>query len=311
MRKISSFLILIVILLLASSKLSYANPQQEVLGYSSGFNAFPTVTAGTGFFLPDNPFYFADKMFQGLKLMVALSPEAKITVQTQILGERMAELREMYARKNSEGVVKALWELEKEANNLAENVRAVSDNEKGKVLAKRVNDVLRDYRIILASVSSTSSDGLSLKLDSANHALLVSKLEVENFLTIADQEDAIASDLEMEVENAVLGASTKAEKTEKKIQNLEKRATKTEQIEKKKTEAKAKANVKKIEAKNVMEKRKQLEEKRKKLIEERKKKLVAAREALKKAREAALRFKEAQKAEKELKTEVEAEAETD
>ncbi len=311
MKKISSFLILIAILVLASSRVSYANPQQEVLGYSSGSNSFPTVTAGTGFLLPDNPFYFADKIFQGLKLVVALSPEAKTIVQTQILGERMAELREMYARKSSEGIVKALWELEKEASNLAESVRAVSDSNKGKELAKKANDVLRDYRVILAAAASTSSDGLALKLDSTNHSLLVSKLEVENFLTIADQEDAIASDLEMEVENAVLGASTKAEKTERKIQNLEKRATKAEQIEKKKLEAKAKANAKKIEAKKILEKRKQLEEKRKKLIEERKKKLEAAREALKKAREAALRFKEAQKAEKELKNETENEIEDD
>lgn len=311
MKKISSFLILIVILVLASSKVSYANPQQEVLGYSSGSNSFPTVTAGTGFLLPDNPFYFADKIFQGLKLTVALSPEAKTAVQTQILGERMAELREMYARKNSEGVVKALWELEKEANNLAQSVRAVSDTENGKVLAKKANDVLRDYRVILAAASSTSSDGLALKLESTSHSLLVSKLEVENFLTIADQEDAIASDLEMEVENAVLGASTKAEKTEKKIQKLEKRATKAEAIEKKKLEAKAKLEAKKAEAKKVLEKRKQLEEKRKQLIEERKKKLEAARETLKKAREAAQKFKEAQKAEKELKSQTENETENE
>ena len=311
MRKLSSFLVLIVILLLASSRASFATPQQEVLGYSSGENNFPVVTAGTGFLLPDSPLYFADKIFQGLKLAIALSPERKTTVQTQILGERMAELREMYARKNGEGIAKALWELEKEAKNLAASVKAVSNSNEAQLLAKKANDVLRDYRVILAAASTSSSDELSLKLDSASHSLLVSKVEIEDFLTIADQEDAIASDLEMEVENAVLGTSTKAEKTEKKIQNLEKRATKAEQIEKKKLEQKTKANAKKLEAKKVLEKRKQLEEKRKKLIEERKKKLEAAREALKKAREAALKFKEAQKAERELKNQTEDEVENE
>lgn len=310
MGKILSFSILIIIFLLVSSRVSFATPQQEVLGYSSGSNSFPAVTAGAGFLLPDSPLYFADKVFQNLKLAAAFTSESKVTVQTQILGERMAELREMYSRKNNEGIVKALWELEKEAKNLAASVKAVSNSDEAQLLAKKANDVLKDYRAILAAVSTSSSDELSLKLDSASHSLLVSKVEIEDFLTIADQEDAIASDLEMEVENAVLGTSTKAEKTEKKIQNLEKRATKAEQIEKEKLEQKVKANEEKPETKKVLEKRKQLEEKRKKLLGERKKKLEAAREALKKAREAALKFKEAQKAEKELKNETQDEDES-
>ena len=310
MGKISSFSIFIFIFLLASSRVSFATPQQEVLGYSSNSNAFPAVTAGAGFLLPDSPLYFADKIFQSLKLAIALTPEKKTTVQTQILGERMAELREMYARKNSEGIVKALWEIEKEGKNLAASVRtAASQSDEASVLAKKANDVLTDYRLVLAKASSASSDELSLKLDSTNYSLLVSKVEIEDFLSIADQEDAIASDLETEVENAVLGTSTKAEKLELKISNLEKRASRAAQLEQKKLEQKAKIKAKKQEAKQIIEKRKQLEEKRKKLMEERKKKLEAAREALKKVREAALRFKEAQKAESQLKKETENESE--
>ncbi len=306
MRKISSLLILIIVFLLLSSRVSFATPQQEVLGYSSGSNTFPAVTAGTGFLLPDSPLYFADKIFQSLKLAAAFTPEKKTTAQTQILGERMAELREMYARKNNEGIAKALWEVEKEAKNLAESVRtASSQSNEAFVLAKKANDVLSDYRVVLAVASSASSDELSLKLDSVSHSLLVSKVEIENYLTIADQEDAIASDLEMEVENAVLGVSVKAEKTEKKIEKLEKRALKAEQIEKKKLEKREKVEAKKQEVKKLLEKRKELELKRKKLLEERKKKLEAARETFKKAREAVLKFKEAQKAEKELKKETE------
>ena len=303
MGKISSFSIFIFIFLLASSRVSFATPQQEVLGYSSNSNAFPAVTAGAGFLLPDSPLYFADKIFQSLKLAIALTPEKKTTVQTQILGERMAELREMYARKNSEGIVKALWEIEKEGKNLAASVRtAASQSDEAFVLAKKANDVLTDYRLVLAKASSASSDELSLKLDSTNYSLLVSKVEIEDFLSIADQEDAIASDLETEVENAVLGTSTKAEKLELKISNLEKRASRAAQLEQKKLEQKAKIKAKKQEAKQIIEKRK-------KLMEERKKKLEAARETLKKVREAALRFKEAQKAESQLKKETENESE--
>lgn len=296
--------------MLASSRVSFATPQQEVLGYSSNSNAFPAVTAGAGLLLPDSPLYFADKIFQSLKLAIALDPERKTTIQTQILGERMAELREMYSRKNSEGIVQALWEIEKEAKNLAVSVRtAALQSDEASVLAKKANDVLRDYRIVLAAASSASSDELALKLDSTNYSLLVSKVEIEDLLSIADQEDAIASDLETEVENAVLGTSTKAEKLELKISNLEKRANRAAQLEQEKLEQKAKIKAKKQEAKQIIEKRKQLEEKRKKLIEERKKKLEAAREALKKVREAALKFKEAQKAESQLKQETENESE--
>lgn len=310
MRKISSLSIFIFIFLFASSRFVFASPQQEVLGYVSNSNSFPAVTAGTGFLLPDSPLYFVDKVFQSLKLAIALTPEKKTTVQTQILGERMAELREMYARKNNEGTAKALWEVEKEAKNLAESVRtAALQSDEAFVLAKKANDVLRDYRIVLAAASSTSSEEFSLKLDSTNYSLLVSKVEIEDFLTIADQEDAIASDLEMEVENAVLGVSTKAEKLQLKISNLEKRASRAAQLEQKKLEQKSKAEAKKQEAKQITEKRKALQEKRKKLIEERKKKLEAAREAFKKAREAALRFKEAQKAEKDLRRETDDEVE--
>ncbi len=224
----------------------------------------------------------------------------------------MAELREMYARKNSEGIVKALWEIEKEGKNLAESVRiASSQSNEAFVLAKKANDVLTDYRLVLTKASSANSDDLSLKLDSTNYSLLVSKVEIENYLTVADQEDAIASDLEMEVENAVLGLSTKAEKTEKKIDNLEKRASKAAELQAKKDATKEFLNTKKAENKKLLEQKKKLQEQRKKLLEERKKKLQAAREALKKAKEAARHFKDAKKAEQELKkTNPEVETET-
>ncbi|MBI3984996.1 MAG: hypothetical protein HY344_03600 [Candidatus Levybacteria bacterium] len=296
MRKSISFSVLIIIFaVLANSRSVFANPIEEVLGYSSNNDTFPQITAGTGYLLPDSPFYFVDKAFQRLKLSLAFFLDEKAIVQTQILGERMAELKVMYEAKNTEGINTALLEIEREAKNLAQNLKkAAMDGNDVSIVAKQANDALKDYRLVLATVAKASDDQLSFKLESASYVLLLSKLDIENYLNTADQEEAIASDLEIEVENAVLGTSTKAQKAEQKIQKLEKRAQKAAQLEQKKLDAK------KLQAKQLAQ-RKLIEEKRKKLSDERKKKLEAAKEALKKVREAALRFKEAQNAEKQLK----------
>ncbi|MBI2026166.1 MAG: hypothetical protein HYT06_02180 [Candidatus Levybacteria bacterium] len=307
MRKILILSGFIFLLFLGFSRSVFATPAQEVLGYSSTSNVFPVITAGTGFLLPDNPLYLLDKIFQNVKLAVAFDGKVKLRVQTQILGERMAELREMYVRKNMQGINTVLFEVEKEAYNLSENIKAIALDTDVSFAAKSANDVLKDYRNILALVSSSADDQLSLRLDSTNYSLLVSKVKIEDYLNTADQEDAIASDLETEVENAVLGASTKAAKVEKKIVNLEKRTTKQEQLEKQKQAQKEKIEAKKQQAKEIVEKRKALAEKRKKLLEERKKKLEAAKQALQKIKEAAARFKEAKKAQTQLKTETETE----
>lgn len=300
-----AFIFLLVIL---SPKSIFASAREEVLGDSTNTNLFPPVAAGTGFLLPDSPFYFADKIYQNLKLAFAFTPENKAVMEGQILGERLAELRVMHARGNNDGINTALSEIEKEAKNAAQYVKESAAGGKDvTVLAKQINDFLRDYRTILSTASLNSNEELSLKLESTNQSLLVSKVNVEDFLTIADQEDAIASDLETEVENAVLSASTKAEKTEKKLDNLEKRASRAAELQAKKDTAKKLLETKKAENKKLLEEKKKLQEQKKKLLEVQKKKLEAAREALKKVKEAARSFREAKKAELELKSQNEQE----
>lgn len=302
MKKLYAVLIVFALFILVIPQHVLASPRQEVLGDSSNNELFPAVSAGTGFLLPDSPFYFLDKIFQGLKLTASINPQAKAKIEIQIIGERMAELRVMHAKGNRDGINVVLSEIEKEARNAAQYVKdAAAEGGDVTVLAKQINDYFRDYRTVLTTASQNSNEELSLKLDSTNQSLLVSKVNVEDFLNPADQDDAIQSDLEDEVERVVLGAEAKANATEKKIDNLEKRASKAAELQAKKDAIKEFLDTKKAENKNLLEQKKKLQEQRKKLLEERKKKLQAAREAFKKAKEAAKHFKDAKKAEQELK----------
>lgn len=261
---------------------------------------FPPVTSGAGIFLPDSPLYALDKLYQKGKLLFAFTPEKRAEVRNQILGERMAELRVMYAKADRRGINLALIELTEEARKAEADIKeaqALGKNVSG--LAKNVSDNLRTYRIILSSVSEGAVSDVSLSLESANESLLASKIIVEDFLNTSDYEEAVNNDLEDELSTNVLGVSTRADKIEAKIGKLQKKASEAAELERRKILTEQ-AKLKKLEQ-NKRQKRIELLEKRKKLIEERKKKLEAAREAAKKAREAAEKFRESKKSELELK----------
>lgn len=300
-----AFIFLLVIL---SPKSIFASARSEVLGDFTNTNLFPPVAAGTGFLLPDSPIYFVDKIFQNFKLALAFTPQNKAATEGQILGERLAELRVMHASGNKDGINTALLEIEKEAKNAAYDLKVASANgEDVSQIAKQVNDYLKDYRNIIAVAADNSSEELSLKLESTNLSLLSSKVDVDEFLNQADKDDAIQSDLESEVETAVLGQETRSLSTEKKLGSLEKRASKAAELQAKKDTVKKLLEVKKTENKKLLEEKKKLQDQKKKLLEERKKKMESAREALKKVREAAKSFREAKKAENELKSQNEQE----
>lgn len=266
---------------------------------------FPPVTSGAGFFLPDSPFYTLDKLYQKVKLAIALTPEKRAEVRNQILGERMAELRVMYAKADRRGINLALIELTEEARKAEADIKEAQALGKNvSVLAKNVSDNLREYRMILSSVSEGATSDVSLSLESANESLLASKITVEDFLNASDLEEAVNNDLEDELNTNVLGVSTRADKIEAKIERLQKKASEAAELERRKILAEQ-AKLKKLEQ-NKRQKRIELLERRKKLIEERKKKLEAAREAAKKAREAAEKFRESKRNELELRKNTEA-----
>lgn len=266
---------------------------------------FPSVTSGAGFFLPDSPLYALDKFYQKGKLLFAFTPEKRAEVRREILGERMAELRVMYAKADRRGMSLALIELTEEARKAEADIKEAQALGKNvSILAKNVSDNLREYRMILSSVSEVATSDVSLSLESANESLLASKIIVEDFLNTSDYEEAVNNDLEDELNTNVLGVSVRADKIESRIERLQKKASEAAELERRKI-ASAEAKLKNIEVKKKQQ-RLQLLERRKKLIEERKKKLEAAREAARKAREAAEKFRESKINELELKKNTEA-----
>lgn len=273
--------------------------------FAQNKNIFPAVPQGPGYILPDSPLYVFDKLSQEFKLVLAFTPERRATVRNQIVGERLAELRVMHARGNSEGVSIALYELSNEAKSIGDDLKEAQLSGKNvSRIAKSINDSLRANRDILSEASLNSNEELSLKLDSANESLLIAKVNVENYLNPVDLEDAVGSDLEDEIETAVLGVETKAEDADKKIEKLQKKTEKEVEKEARKNEAEDKIETKKLEnegtsgekkaaLKELIQKKKEAREKRKKMLEERKKKFQEAREALKKSKEASRKIKEA------------------
>lgn len=265
-------------------------------------NIFPAVPQGPGFILPDSPFYVVDNLFQEMKLVLALTPERRAVVRNQIIGERIAELRVMHARGSAKGVANALYELSSESKSLATDLKEAELSGKDVTrLAKSINDSLRSNRSVLAEASANSNEELALNLDSANESLLIAKVNVEDYLNPVDFEEAVNSDLEDEVDTAVLGVETKADDADRKIEKLQKKTEKEAELEAKKAENESKLEAKKSEVSDLIQKRKEAREKRKKMLEERKKKLQEAREALKKSKEAAKRIREAKKSSEDLK----------
>lgn len=265
-------------------------------------NVFPAVSSGPGFILPDSPVYFVDNFYQKVKLTLAFTPERRAIVRNEIVGERMAELRVMHARGNQKGISVALYELARESRALGMDLKeAELEGRDVTKIAKSINDSLRANRQVLAQAAASSNEELSLKLDSANEGLLIAKVDVENYLNPVDLEDAIDSDLEDEVETAVLGIETEAVSADRKLEKLEKRAQKQAELETKKAEQEEKIEAQKTTLKELAEKRKEAREKRKKILEERRKKIQEAREALKKSKEASKKVREAKKANEELK----------
>lgn len=297
-KKLTVFLILVSLFFLV------VIPSSLLIGraFAQDSPLFPGVSAGPGLFLPNSPFYILDKLFQEVKLAASLSPEKRALVRTQIIGERMAELRVMHARGDNGGVDTALSEISKEARKLSKDLReeALSGKDLSKT-AKSINDSLRLNRLALFQASQNLDEELSLKLESINKTLLVAKVDVEEFLGPADLEDALQNDLNDELETAVLGVSTKAEEIQGKIDKLQIKANEAAEKETNKAKLEEQKEAKKALSKEIKEKNKKLREERKKLFEERKKKLEETREAFKKAREAFLKLKQSQKAEDELR----------
>jgi putative cell wall-binding protein len=296
----------LVLLLIPSS--AWAHHKEAVLGEatSSSELVFPPITAGTGFILPDSPLFFADKIFQQVKIVFAFSPEQKARVRAQIAEERMAELRLMMARNHQNGINTAIFELTKEVDLTAESLSDAGAQGKNVAeLAREINERIKLQRKILHAVEKQTGGVLRLQLKSARQALKEAKIEVEDELSDEEIEREVEEDLAEEVEDELEDASESAKTADLAIARLEKEASKSAAKSlTRREEAVKKALLQRNETlKKVEERLLENEKKRQEnLLEARKKASEQAREALEKAAEANKGLRKAQEKVRELRT---------
>lgn len=279
---------------------AYAAYQEDVLSETTSTATinFPPVTAGTGHVLPDSPFYFVDNLFQKTKIFFAFTAERRALVYSQILGERLAELRVMMQRNNLSAIHEVLNAMDREARSSS---YAIADaRSQGKDIgatAEQINNTLQAYRNILGVVSVQSAAEVGLHIDAVRDSMLSAKLKVEDSLTGEIYKDAIATDFENEMDTQVLGAKIKADSLERRLNFFEKRASNSSELQ----EASKSANEKLDDKKRKL--REEQKKKREALVKLQKERIAQTKEAIKKAREAAEKYKEAQEVERELRKE--------
>lgn len=213
--------VITVALLLAAAVPAGAFVDKEVLGSPTNLSdaVFPPITAGPGHILPDSPFYFVDKLYQEFRLALVFTPENRADLHTQIAHERLAELRVEAARNNQRGVDAALSELEHEAMMGAQDVRDASSQGKDVTqLARNIHQALTDYRTAVEVVETQVPDtAFAQKLAATSDVLRDARVISEDALPQSDIEHEIAANVDMEVDEAVLGLKTSITSLQKKM----------------------------------------------------------------------------------------------
>lgn len=285
-----------------------AHHKLQVLGEATSASQlnFPAiVSAGPGFILPDSPFYFLDQFVQSVRLSLSFSPERRAQLQEQIAQERLAELRVMLTRNNTQGIDTALEQLTKESGASAQSLKdAASQGKDVKALAKQLNETIKTQRKILNILANQADKSLKLQLKAAREELKDAKIEIEDELPEDELENEIEDELDIEIEDEVEEASSSAKGLEHAIDVLSKLAS---QAAERGQESREEALRHAIEVKNdalIKQLQKFIEnegKKQEKLFQTKQKALKEAREAAKKAQEAAVKFREAHKESKEIR----------
>jgi hypothetical protein len=278
----------------------FSHHQARVLGDStlSSQIVFPPVAAGAGFILPDSPLFFLDQVFQEVRLLLAFTPERRAKTRALIAGERLAELRIMFSRNNSDGVTIALSKLTEQIGQMSANLSdAASSGKDLSLLAKELNETIKTQRKVLGILENQTDGVLKLQLKTARKALKIAKVEIEDKLEEDELENEIEDDVDDEIDEAVSEASGSAKRLGHAIDVLTKLASEAAVKQQTRREEALRHA---IEVKNEALRRqaeKLIEEdlkKQDKLLEARKKAHSKAHEAIEKAQKAAEEFGEAQ-----------------
>lgn len=298
---------LLVVIFLSFAISTYGHHQKQVLGDVTEASELllPPVTSGAGFILPDSPLFFLDKTFQRIRLVLAFTPERRAKTHAQIAGERLAELRIMLARNDSDAISMTLSNLTQEVSQMSRSLSdAAAEGRDVSLLAKQFNETIKTQRKILGILKDQTEGVLKLQLKTARETLREAKVEIEDELPEDELENEIEEDLNEEIEDEVEEASKSSKRLDHAIDVLSKLASQAaEKRQARREEALRRAIEVKDDALRKQEEKfiEQDMKKHKKILEAQKKAHEKAREAMEKAHEATEEFKEAQNAVEELR----------
>lgn len=206
-KRILFFAAILIFLFFSASSVKAYN-YQKVLGASSQNLSISPTVEGPGIFLPDSPFYFLDQFKQAVRLAIALTPEQKAKVRTQIAGERMAELRFMLSKNNDEGIKSTLNDISENLKDAAQEVDSATFAGKDTTkLAKEINDNIKEKQVVLDELNKASNGEIKAWIQSAVLGVTSAKIKVESSLNEADFENEIKDDIDREIDLELYEAS--------------------------------------------------------------------------------------------------------
>lgn len=181
--------------------------------------SIPATTEGPGLILPDSPLFFLDQLKQHSRLLLAFSPEDKVSVYQDIAGERTAELRIMLARGHQQGI---RTDLDGIADNLKAAASALSDAQltgrNVSKLAKALNDNIKAKQEVLDGLESQANGEIKAQVKTASVAVLGAKVQAEDALLPSDLEGEIKDDLQRQFKKSI----QEAEEATKAVENIKK-----------------------------------------------------------------------------------------
>lgn len=293
-------LVISLILFASAASPSLAHHKGRVLGASTPSSEvnFPPVTNGPGFILPDSPFYFLDKIKQDVRLLVAFTPEGKAKIHQNIAGERMAELRIMFARNNQNGINKTLLELR---NEVTASAKELTNAELGGrnvgEAAKEINESIKTQRDVLSALEKQTNGTLQTQVGMAKMSIRQAKIEVEDALPADLIDKEIEESIQHELDDKIDSAKDNTDDISRLLGELN---TQASDAAKNSLKNREEALKKAIEANNEELKQKQesllaLEKKKQeKYLELQKKATEQAKKETEKMREATAKLQESQ-----------------
>lgn len=193
-----------VIISLSANSIS-ANHQEDVLGAASTETlSIPPTAEGPGFVLPDSPLFALDLLKQEFRLILAFTPEQKAKVHNAIAGERLAELRIMLSKNNTTGIRIALQGVSDNLKAAAEDLNEAKLTGRNiNILAKSINDSIKEKRQKLAVLENEASGELKAQVLATREALKVAKIKVEDNLPADLLANEMIDDLNQEIIDSV------------------------------------------------------------------------------------------------------------